>query len=115
VASLWHFVAGTPASQYLLYAEDASSFTTLAVTLPPKPEAQTISGRVANLAGTPPKDAIIWADSGLNTPVASANTAPDGTYTLPLPPGTYVLSAEWFGDLCSQRMDQATFTWATRP
>src|SRR5712691_9337328 len=32
VAALWHFVAGTPAGQYLLYDEDASSFTSLAIT-----------------------------------------------------------------------------------
>src|SRR5581483_7704222 len=37
------------------------------------------------------------------TPVASASIRPDGSYTLPVPPGTYILFAEWFGNLRSQR------------
>ena len=37
------------------------------------------------------------------TPVASAHLQPDGSYSLPVPPGTYLLFAEWFGNLRSQR------------
>lgn len=91
-----------PAGPYLLDVGDASSEIDLPLTAVPKPEAQAVSGRVTPPAGAAPKDALIWADSGLNTPVASANIQPDGTYTLPLPPGTYRLSAEWFGNLSSQ-------------
>ena len=39
----------------------------------------------------------------LQTPVASAHIQPDGAYTLPVPPGTYLVFAEWFGNLRSQR------------
>src|SRR5439155_3387929 len=53
--------------------------------------------------GSPPAEAIVWAYSDLSTPVASADIGPDGRYTLPVPPGSYILFAEWFGNLRSQR------------
>jgi sugar lactone lactonase YvrE len=57
----------------------------------------------ANPSGTPPPDAIIWAYADPQTPVASAHIRADGSYSLPVPPGTYFLFAEWFGNLRSQR------------
>jgi hypothetical protein len=100
-----------PTGPYVMRLVDSSDNSTLVSpvwTVVPKPEAQAISGRVAvvsdaNPAGTPPPDAVIWAATDLQTLVASANIRPDGSYTLPLPPGTYILFAEWFGNLRSQR------------
>src|SRR5207302_9499189 len=37
------------------------------------------------------------------TPVASAHLQAGGSYSLPVPPGTYIVVAEWFGNLRSQR------------
>jgi hypothetical protein len=94
--------------RYILRLEDISDGS--AVELPgiaivPKPEAQSISGRVtlADPAGAVPTDALIWAYANAFTPVASAHIKPDGSYILPVPPGTYVVFAEWFGSLHSQR------------
>jgi hypothetical protein len=100
-----------PAGPYILHLLDMSDSSTLdlpGVTIVPKPEPQAISGRVAvvsatNPTGTPPPDAIIWAYSDPLTPVASAHLRPDGSYSLPVPPGTYIVFAEWFGNLRSQR------------
>jgi hypothetical protein len=99
------------AGPYVLHFEDTGSRTTLdlpGVTLVPKPEPQAISGRVlvvseANPTGAPPPDAIVWAYDTAQKPVANANIRSDGSYTLPVPPGTYVLFAEWFGNLHSLR------------
>src|SRR5439155_11253610 len=46
---------------------------------------------------------IIWGYSDLSTAITSADVGPDGRYTLPLPPGTYILFAEWFSNFRSQR------------
>jgi sugar lactone lactonase YvrE len=94
--------------RYILRLEDSSDGSAVelpGVTILPKPEAQSISGRVslANSAGAPPSDALVWAYADASTPVASTNIKPDGSYTLPLPPGTYVVFAEWFGSLRAQR------------
>jgi sugar lactone lactonase YvrE len=99
------------AGPYVLDLEDVTDKTTLVVpgiTFAPKPEPQVVSGHVAvvtaaNPTGTPPPDAIVWAYDATQQPVANTNLRPDGSYTLPLPPGTYVLFAEWFGNLHSQR------------
>src|SRR5437764_1390467 len=69
---------------------------------------QAISCRVAvatatNPSGAPPPEAIIWAYADPQTPVASAHLQADGSYSLPVPPGTYIVFAEWFGNLRSQR------------
>jgi sugar lactone lactonase YvrE len=70
----------------------------------PRTEAQAISGRVSLAAtGAVPPDAVIWAYNDLQTPVAAGTIRSDGGYTLPLPPGSYLLFAEWFGRLRSQR------------
>lgn len=99
-----------PAGPYLLRAEEfpGGNAVVLPVTLVPKPQPQAISGRVAvvseaNPSGTPPPSAILWAASDPNTLVASADVRPDGSYTLPVSPGTYILFAEWFGHLRSPR------------
>jgi sugar lactone lactonase YvrE len=107
------FVVGVvfPPGLYLLHLDDQTDGSRLDAagwSIVPKPEAQSISGRVlvfsdARPDGTPPSDAVIWAYSDARTPVAATNIRPDGTYTLPLPAGTYLLFAEWFGDLRSQR------------
>jgi hypothetical protein len=99
------------AGPYVVQLEDVSNQTTLVVpgiTVAPKPEAQAVSGRVAvvtaaNPAGTPPPDAIVWAFDAAQKPVANTSLRPDGSYTLPLPAGTYLLFAEWFGNLHSLR------------
>jgi hypothetical protein len=99
------------AGPYVLHLEDVSDGSSLdlpGVTLVPKPEPQAISGRVAvvtaaNPAGTVPPDAIVWAYANSQTAVAATNIRRDGSYTLPVPPGTYVVFAEWFGNLRSQR------------
>jgi sugar lactone lactonase YvrE len=96
-----------PAGTYFARFQDASDGS--AVTIPlwtvvPKPEPQVISGHVAVApTGTVPPDAVVWAAKDLQTPVASADIKPDGSYTLPVPPGTYLVFAEWFGNLRSQR------------
>jgi hypothetical protein len=103
-----------PAGPYVLRianSADKSAASTVdlpGVTIVPKPEAQAISGRVAVVSathpsGTPPPDAIIWAYSDPQTPVASAHIQADGSYSLPVPPGTYIVFAEWLGNLRSQR------------
>jgi NHL repeat len=78
------------------------------VTVAPRPEAQAIAGRVAvvtpaNPAGMVPPDAVVWAYDAAQKPVANASIKRDGSYLLPVPPGTYVVFAEWFGSLRSQR------------
>jgi hypothetical protein len=106
------FVASDAAAgPYVLRLEDVSDHSALdlpGVTVIPKPEAQALSGRVAvvtpaNPAGTVPPDALVWAYDAAQKPVANANIRRDGSYALPLPPGTYVVFAEWFGNLRSQR------------
>jgi sugar lactone lactonase YvrE len=99
------------AGPYVLRLEDVSDHSTLdlpGVTVIPKPEAQALSGRVAvvtpaNPAGTVPPDALVWAYDAAQKPVANANIRRDGSYVLPVPPGTYVVFAEWLGNLRSQR------------
>src|SRR5438445_6236026 len=102
--------AGYPAGPYVLDVADFSDGSTvdLPLTIVPRPQPQAISGRAAvisaaNPNGTPPPDAIIWAYSDAQTPVSSAHLRPDGSYSLPVPPGTYLVFAEWFGNLRSQR------------
>jgi Carboxypeptidase regulatory-like domain len=103
------FIAPTNATgRYLLRLEDTSDGSAIelpGISIVPKPEAQAISGRVtlANPAGAVPSDALVWAYADASTPVASAPMKPDGSYTLPVPPGTYLVFAEWFGSLNSQR------------
>jgi sugar lactone lactonase YvrE len=99
-----------PAGPYIAHIADMSDGSTLNLpfTIVPKPAAQAISGRAAvvsatNPSGTPPPDAIVWAYSDSQTPVASAHIQADGSYSLPVPPGTYIVFAEWFGNLRSQR------------
>jgi hypothetical protein len=101
-----------PAGRYVPDLEDRTDNSVLqpptSWTVVPRPEAQAISGRVllgsgSTAPGSPPPDAIIWAYADLNTPIASANIGADGSYVLPLPPGTYILFSEWFGSLSSQR------------
>jgi sugar lactone lactonase YvrE len=109
----WSFTVDrtVPAGRYVLHLRDFADTSVLVSsvwTVVPKPEAQAISGRVAvlsaaNPAGTPPPDAVVWAATSLQTLVASASIKPDGSYTLPLPPGTYIVFAEWLGNLRSQR------------
>ena len=102
---------GDPAGPYVLELQDTTDNTTLAVpgiTIAPQPQPQAVSGHAAvvtaaNPAGTPPPDAIVWAYDATQQPVANANVRADGSYALPLPPGTYTLFAEWFGHLHSQR------------
>jgi sugar lactone lactonase YvrE len=111
IAAPYLFRPDWAAGPYVLHFEDTgnrTSFDLPGVTLEPKPEPQAISGRVlvvsqANPAGTPPPDAIVWAYDTAQKPVANANIRQDGSYTLPVPPGTYVLFAEWFGNLRSLR------------
>jgi sugar lactone lactonase YvrE len=99
-----------PAGPYLFQVADQSDNSSLATpvwTVVPKLEDQGFSGRVtlasgANQGSAPP-DAVVWAYSDPQTPAASANIQPDGSYMLPVPPGTYILFAEWFGNLRSQR------------
>jgi sugar lactone lactonase YvrE len=110
---IWSFTvdATIPAGRYVLQLQDFADNSMIISpvwTVVPGPEAQAISGRVAilsdaNPAGTAPADAVIWAGTDFQTLVASATVRPDGSYTLPLPPGTYVLFAEWLGNLRSQR------------
>jgi hypothetical protein len=110
----WNFTVPPlmPAGRYLLRLEDRVDGTALDApfwTVVPKPQAQSLSGRVvlgsgSTAPGSPPPDAIIWAYADLNgLPVASANVGADGGYTLPLPPGRYMVFSEWFGNLRSQR------------
>jgi sugar lactone lactonase YvrE len=111
VAYLLRIDRGYAAGSYILHVQDNSDNSGVdlpGVTVAPKPEAQAISGRVAvlsdtNPTGSPPRDAVIWAAADRQTLVASASIRPDGSYTLPVPPGTYILFAEWFGNLRSQR------------
>jgi NHL repeat-containing protein len=111
IAWLFTLDPGKPAGRYLLYLEDRGDNSVLASpvwTVAPKPQAQAISGRVvmgagSSAPGSPPSEAIVWAYSDLSTPVASVNSRADGSYTLPVPPGSYLLFAEWFGNLRSQR------------
>src|SRR5262249_53055381 len=93
--------AGYPAGPYVLDLADQSDGSTLdlPLTIVPRPQPQAISGRVAvisdtNPAGSSPPDAIIWAYSDPRTPVASAHIQPDGSYMLPVPPGTYIVFSE---------------------
>jgi hypothetical protein len=110
----WSFTVQptVPAGRYILLLEDRSDNSRLVVpddwTVVPKPQAQAISGRVvlgsgSTAPGSAPAEAMVWAYSDLNTPTASANTRADGSYLLPVPPGTYILFSEWFGNLRSQR------------
>jgi sugar lactone lactonase YvrE len=109
IASPFYLSPSWPAGAYVLHIEDLLDHTTL--DLPwgtaPAPQPQAISGRVAagdsSPAGSLPPDAIIWAYRDLQTPVASAQIGPDGAYTLPVPAGSYIVFAEWFGNLRSQR------------
>jgi hypothetical protein len=96
---------------------DGSAVELPGITILPKPEAQAVSGRVslANPAGTPPSGALVWAYANASTPVASANVQPDGSYTLPVPPGTYLVFAEWFGSLHSQRQTVNLVAGQQRP
>jgi sugar lactone lactonase YvrE len=111
VAFTFTLDASIPAGPYVTEVEDITGGSTFAGpswTIVPKPEAQAISGRVATVSetnpnGTVPRDAVIWAATDLQTLVASASLRADGSYTLPVPPGTYILFAEWFGNLRSQR------------
>jgi sugar lactone lactonase YvrE len=109
VAFAFHIGSGLPAGPYVLHIQDSSDNSTLDLSwgVAPAPQPQAISGRVtvvdANPAGSPPPDAIIWAFRDLQTAVASAHIQPDGAYSLPIPPGTYRVFAEWFGNLRSQR------------
>jgi hypothetical protein len=104
------FIDPTKATgRYILRLEDTSDGSSFelpgTIMIVPKPEAQAISGKVtmANPAGAVPSGGLVWAYANRVTPMASASIKPDGSYTLPLPPGTYVLFAEWFGNLHSQR------------
>jgi sugar lactone lactonase YvrE len=109
----WVFTAPPtmPAGRYVLQLQDSTDATTAVSPgwiIAPKPEAQSISGRVSlgpggTAPGSPPADAIVWAYSDLSTSVASADIRADGSYTLPVPPGQYIVFAEWFGNLRSQR------------
>jgi sugar lactone lactonase YvrE len=99
------------AGLYVLQLQDPADNSTVelsGVTMAPKPQLQAISGRVAvvtaaNPAGTVPADAIVWAYDTAQQPVANTSIRRDGTYSLPLPPGTYTVFAEWFGNLHSLR------------
>jgi hypothetical protein len=108
----WSFTIppGMPAGRYVFRVQDTTdnSGVTFPLTVAPRPDAQTVSGQVllgsgSTAPGSPPAEAIVWAYSDLNTPVASANIRADGSYTLPVPPGSYLLFAEWLGNLRSQR------------
>jgi hypothetical protein len=99
-----------PAGRYVLHLLDSTdrSGVPSPVTVVPQPQAQVVTGRVllgsgSTAPGSPPPDAIVWAYADLSTPVASANIRADGSYTLPVPAGSYLLFAEWFGNLRSQR------------
>jgi sugar lactone lactonase YvrE len=102
---------GLPSGPYVFHLEDLSDGSTYdspTWTVAPRPEAQAISGRVLTLsasgqAGSPPPDALVYAYSDSRALVANATIRPDGSYTLPVPPGAYILFAEWFGSLRSQR------------
>jgi hypothetical protein len=109
----WSFpvVPTMPAGRYVLHLQDTNDRSVVdspAWTVVPQPQAQVVAGRVlmgpgSAALGSPPPDAIVWAYSDLDTPVANANIRPDGSYTLPVPPGRYLLFAEWLGNLRSQR------------
>jgi sugar lactone lactonase YvrE len=110
IAAAFHVNVQIPAGPYIILIEDRTrgSFTLPGVTIVPRPHTQAISGRVVlgssgSPAGAPPPGAIVWAYANARTPVASASIQPDGSYSLPVPPGTYLLFAEWFGSLHSQR------------
>jgi sugar lactone lactonase YvrE len=110
----WNFTVEPtmPAGRYILHFLDAADGSQVGLsgwTVVPKSQPQAISGRVvlgsgSTAPGSPPADAVIWAYTDLNAlPTASANIGTDGRYTLPVPPGTYILFSEWFGNLRSQR------------
>jgi hypothetical protein len=111
IASPFFVAPDAAAGPYVLRLEDVTDGSALdlpGVTVIPKPEAQALSGRVAvvtpaNPAGTMPPDALVWAYDAAQKPVANANIRRDGSYALPLPPGTYLVFAEWLGNLRSQR------------
>jgi sugar lactone lactonase YvrE len=110
IAYLQTLTPANTAGRYVVNVADDSDGRSLGLPLriAPRPEAQAISGRVAvisdaNPAGAVPQDAVIWAYRDLQTPVASASIQADGRYTLPVPPGSYVVFAEWFGNRRSQR------------
>jgi sugar lactone lactonase YvrE len=101
-----------PAGRYIFQLQDTTDNTTKVAptvwTVIPGSQPQAITGRVllgpgGATPGSPPPDAIIWAYADLRTPVANTNIRPDGSYTLPVPPGRYIVFAEWFGNLRSQR------------
>jgi hypothetical protein len=99
------------AGPYVLELDDAADNSTVVlpgVTIAPQPQPQAITGRVAVVtaaipAGTVPPDALVWAYDAAQQPVANASLRRDGTYSLPLPPGTYTVFAEWLGNLHSLR------------
>jgi hypothetical protein len=109
----WAFtvVPTMPAGRYVLQLQDVTDNSIVVApfwTVVPRPQPQAISGRVllgsgSSAPGSPPPDAIIWALSDPNTLVANANVRPDGSYTLPVPPGSYIVFSEWLGNLRSQR------------
>jgi sugar lactone lactonase YvrE len=113
IAFAFHIDSGSPAGPYVLHIQALSDNSSLDLPagVAPAPQPQAIAGRVAvvdaNPAGSLPPDAIIWAYRDLQTPVASAHIQPDGTYTLPVPAGAYLVFAEWFGNLRSQRQSVA--------
>jgi sugar lactone lactonase YvrE len=88
-----------PAGAYLFRLQDRSDASTLDApfwSIVPRPEPQAISGRVLVISSAQP------GGRGESL-VASAAIRPDGSYTLPVAPGTYILFAEWLGGLRSQR------------
>ena len=110
IAIPWTFGPVDPAGPYVLELEDGTDKTTLAVpgiTIAPQPQPQAVSGHVAVATAANPRHAAAGCHRlGLRCaqqPVANADVRADGSYVLPLPPGTYALFAEWFGHLHSQR------------
>ncbi len=109
VATQYVFPLTQAAGPYVLRLEDVTDGTTAelpGITVAPKPEAQSLSGRVAivsaaNPAGTVPPDAMVWAYDSSGRAVANTNIRRDGSYTLPVPAGTYTVFAEWLGNLHS--------------
>src|SRR5947208_383105 len=88
----------------LALSPPARAVTAIAIDGHSDPVTLTVGEPASSRAtGAPLQDAVVWAAKDLNTLVASASIRPDGSYTLPVPPGTYVVFAEWFGNLRSQR------------